>query len=105
MTQDTHTLPEIAVGRRNWTFLGKRSRRKTMTILSSFVSLCEMNKIDPLARFHDVLAGVPAHSIQKLDQLLHRIGPREPANTLSSLEGNTSSTFFGVYVLLITHKF
>lgn len=64
------SLRGIAVGRRNWTFLGSDRGGKTMAILRSFVSSCELNKIDPFAWFHDVLARIPAHSIQKLHQLL-----------------------------------
>jgi transposase len=64
------SLRGIAVGRRNWTFLGSDRGGKTMAILRSFVSSCELNKIDPFAWFRDVLARIPAHSIQKLDQLL-----------------------------------
>jgi transposase len=71
------SLRGIAVGRRNWTFLGSDRGGKTMAILRSFVSSCEMNKIDPFAWFRDVLARIPAHSIQKLDQLLpHNWAPQ-----------------------------
>jgi transposase len=64
------SLRGLAVGRRNWTFLGSDRGGKTMAILRSFVGSCELNKIDPFAWFHDVLARIPTHSIQKLDQLL-----------------------------------
>jgi transposase len=48
-----------------------------MAILRSFVSSCELNKIDPFTWFRDVLARIPAHSIQKLDQLLpHNWAPQ-----------------------------
>ena len=64
------SLRGLALGRRNWTFLGSDRGGKTMAILRSFVSSCELNKIDPFAWFHDVLAHIPAHSIQKLHELL-----------------------------------
>lgn len=64
------SLRGIAVGRNNWTFLGSDRGGKTMAILRSFVPSCELNKLDPFAWFRDVLARIPAHSIQKLDQLL-----------------------------------
>jgi hypothetical protein len=75
------SLRGIALGRRNWTFFGSDRGGKTMAILPSFVSSCEVNKIDPFAWFHDVLARIPAHSIQKLDQLLPITGRRKPINT------------------------
>jgi transposase len=72
------SLRGIAVGRRNWTFLGSDRGGKTMAILRSFVSSCELNKIDPFAWLRDVLARIPAHSIQKLDQLLpHNWAPKQ----------------------------
>ena len=60
----------MAVGRRNWTFLDSDRSGKTMAILRSFVSSCELNKIDPFAWFKDVLTRIPAQSIQKLNQLM-----------------------------------
>jgi transposase len=64
------SLRGIAVGRNNWTFLGSDRGGKTMAILRSFVSSCELNKLDPFHWFRDVLARIPSHSIQKLEQLL-----------------------------------
>jgi transposase len=67
------SLRGIAVGRHNWMFVGSDRGGKTMAILRSFVGSCELAKVEPFAWFHDVLARVAAHSIQKLDELLpHR---------------------------------
>jgi transposase len=71
------SLRGIAVGRRNWTFLGSDRGGKTMAILRSFVSSCELNNVDPFAWFQDVLARIPAHSIQRLDQLLPHNWPAQ----------------------------
>jgi len=73
------SLRGLAVGRNNWTFLGSDRGGKTMAILRSFVSSCELNQIDPFAWFRDVLARIPSHSIQKLDELLpHNWVPQTP---------------------------
>jgi transposase len=64
------SLRGIAVGRHNWTFLGSDRGGKTMAILRSFVTSCELHKLDPFAWLRDVLTRIPSHSIQKLDQLL-----------------------------------
>jgi transposase len=46
-----------------------------MAIPRTFVSTCELVKIDPFARFRDALSRIGEHSIQKLDELLpHRWG-------------------------------
>ena len=74
------SLRGIAVGRNNWTFLGSDRGGKTMAILRSFVSSCELNKVDPFAWFRDVLGRISSHSIQKLDELLpHNWAAAQPA--------------------------
>jgi transposase len=63
----------IAVGRHNWLFVGSDRGGQTMAILRSFVSTCELVKLDPFAWFEDVLRRIGEHSIQKLAELLpHR---------------------------------
>jgi len=64
------SLRGVAIGRNNWTFLGSDRGGRTMAVLRSFVGSCELSKIDPFAWFRDVLARIPTHSIQQLDQLL-----------------------------------
>jgi hypothetical protein len=64
------SLRGIAVGRNNWTFLGSDRGGKTMAILRSLVTSCELNKIDPFTWFRDVLGRIASHSILKLDELL-----------------------------------
>ena len=67
------SLRGIAVGRHNWTFLGSDRGGRTMAILRSFVSSCELNHIDPFTWFRDVLARIASHSVLKLDELFpHR---------------------------------
>lgn len=74
------SLRGIAVGRNNWTFLGSDRAGKTMAILRSFVTSCELNKVDPFAWFRDVLGRISSHSIQKLDRLLpHNWAAAQPA--------------------------
>jgi transposase len=67
------SLRGVAVGRHNWTFFGSDRGGRTMAILRSFVSSCELNGIDPFAWFRDVLQRVGSYSIHKLEELLpHR---------------------------------
>ena len=67
------SLRGIAVGRRNWLFLGSDRGGQTMAILRSFVGSCELAKVDPFAWFEDVLSRVGEASIQSLEELLpHR---------------------------------
>jgi transposase len=67
------SLRGVAVGRRNWMFVGSDRGGRTMAILRSFVGSCEMVKVDPFAWFQDVLSRIGEQSIQALDELLpHR---------------------------------
>lgn len=67
------TLRCFAVGRANWTFFGSDRGGKTAAVLRSFVTSCELVKVDPFAWFHDVLSRIADHPITKLDELLpHR---------------------------------
>ena len=67
------SLRGIAVGRRNWTFVGSDRGGLTMAVLRSFVTSCELAKVDPFAWFEDVLRRTGQCSIQQLDDLLpHR---------------------------------
>ncbi|HEY2857949.1 MAG TPA: IS66 family transposase [Terracidiphilus sp.] len=67
------SLRGIAVGRNNWVFLGSDRGGRTMAVLRSFVSSCELVKVDPFAWFRDVLSRIATHAITKLDELLpHR---------------------------------
>ncbi len=63
----------FAVGRANWTFFGSDRGGRTAAVLRSFVTSCELAKVDPFAWFRDVLSRIAGHSITKLDELLpHR---------------------------------
>jgi hypothetical protein len=63
----------FAVGRANWTFFGSDRGGKTAAVLRSFVTSCELVKLDPFAWFRDVLSRIADPSMAKLDeQLPHR---------------------------------
>jgi transposase len=67
------SLRGIAVGRHNWTFVGSDRGGKTMAVLRSFVTSCELAKVDPFTWFQDVLTRIGDYSMQQLDELLpHR---------------------------------
>ena len=63
----------FAVGRNNWTFFGSDRGGRTAAVLRSFVTSCELLKVDPFAWFRDVLSRIADHPITRLDELLpHR---------------------------------
>jgi transposase len=67
------SLRSFAVGRNNWTFFGSDNGGKTAAVLRSFVSSCELVRIDPFSWFRDVLSRIAEHPITRLEELLpHR---------------------------------
>jgi transposase len=61
---------DIALGRRNWTFFGSDQGGKTAAVLRSFIASCKRCGIEPFAWFRDVLSRIPAHSVNRLHELL-----------------------------------
>jgi hypothetical protein len=67
------SLRSFAVGRNNWTFFGSDNGGKTAAVLRSFVSSCELLRIDPYAWLRDVLGRISEHPVKRLEELLpHR---------------------------------
>lgn len=67
------SLRGFAIGRNNWTFFGSDNGGKTAAVLRSFVTSCELVKIDPFAWFRDVLGRIADHPMKRLEELLpHR---------------------------------
>lgn len=60
----------FALGRANWMFFGSDNGGMTAAILRSFITSCELVKVDPSRWFHDVLSRIADHPINKLDELL-----------------------------------
>jgi transposase len=60
----------IAVGRGNWTFFGSDNGGRTAAILRSFITSCELVKVDPFAWFRDVLSRISDHPVNRLNELL-----------------------------------
>jgi transposase len=63
------TLRAMAVGRKNWLFMGSKAGGKAATILASFVATCKQHNIHPRLYFEDVLKRL-AYDPTDLDVLL-----------------------------------
>ncbi len=86
------SLRGFAVGRNNWTFFGSDNGGKTAAVLRSFVTSCELVKIDSFAWFKDVLGRIADPPIQRLDELLpHRWAQTDPAITPKLAESSPES--------------
>ena len=64
------SLRGVAVGRRNWTFLGSDNGGRTAAVLTSLIATCKRHHIDPFAYLRDVFQRISAHPASRLADLL-----------------------------------
>jgi transposase len=64
------SLRGIAVGRRNWTFLGSDTGGRTAAILTSITTTCKHLGVDPYQYLRDVFQRISTHPQNTLDELL-----------------------------------
>jgi transposase len=63
-------MKRIAIGRKNWLFVGSDNGGRTAAVLFSFTSTCHRLGIDPWAYLQDVLTRLPGLPADRLDELL-----------------------------------
>ena len=60
----------MAVGRRNWLFMGSERGGAAAAIYMTLVATCRRAGVNPFDYFHDVFARIQSHSSHKLDELI-----------------------------------
>jgi len=60
----------IALGRKNWLFVGSEKGGHTAATLMTFTATCRKNKINTWAYLKDVLQRIQSHPISRLEELL-----------------------------------
>ena len=60
----------IALGRKNWLFLGSETGGQTAAILMTFCTTCRKRKVNTWEYLADILRRINDHPIQKIDELL-----------------------------------
>lgn len=69
-------LRTIALGRKNFLFVGDEDTGENLAGLYSLVATCEANQVDPIAYLQDVLMRIDDHPNSQIDDLLpHRWHP------------------------------
>jgi len=63
-------MKRIAIGRKNWLFVGSPRGGQTAAVLFSFTSTCQRLGVEPWAYLQDVLTRLPAMSVDHLGDLL-----------------------------------
>jgi transposase len=64
------SLRGIAVGRRNWTFLGSDNGGRTAAVLTSLIASCKRLSVDPFAYLRDLFERISSHPQTRLAELL-----------------------------------
>lgn len=79
----------VALGRKNFLFVGDEDCGENLAGLYSLVATCEANAVDPIAYLADVLLRIDTHPASAIDDLLpHRWRPPDPAAT-AALQAQT----------------
>ena len=67
----------IALGRKNWLFVGSEGGGETAAILLLLVQTCKAHKINPQEYLEDVMRRLLSHNSQKLHELLPEAWAKE----------------------------
>ena len=65
-----NALRGIALGRKNWMFLGSNRDGRTAAILFSFMATCHRRDVEPFAYLRDVLGRISDHPMSRIEELL-----------------------------------
>ncbi|SLK13514.1 Transposase [Novosphingobium mathurense] len=65
-----NALRGVALGRRNWMFVGSTTGGDASALFFSLVETCKLNGIEPEAWFTDVIERIGNHPINRIDELL-----------------------------------
>ncbi len=60
----------IAVGRKNWLFIGSEGGGGAVAIAYTLIETAKLNGVDPQAWLTDTLVRIADHKITKLDELM-----------------------------------
>jgi len=88
-------MKRIAIGRKNWLFVGSDNGGRTAAVLFSFTSTCHRLGVEPWAYLQDVLTRLPTTPAERLAELLpdRWQAARPPATpTDTEASGNSTST-------------
>jgi len=63
-------MKRVAIGRKNWLFVGSAQGGRTAAVLLSFTSTCYRLGVEPWAYLQDVLTRLPTAAAEQVDELL-----------------------------------
>jgi transposase len=65
-----NALRRVALGRKNWLFVGSDNGGETAAILFTMIATCQRHKVNPVEYLRDVLTRIAAHPANQLRQLM-----------------------------------
>jgi hypothetical protein len=65
-----NSLRPVALGRKNWLFIGTEDSGDRTAVIMSLIASCKANAHNPHAYLSDVLTRLPTHPYNRLDELL-----------------------------------
>lgn len=63
-------MKPVAIGRRNWTFVGSKNGGKAMAIAYTLIETAKLNDVNPQAWLTDTLSRIADHKINRIDELM-----------------------------------
>ena len=66
------TLRMVAIGRKNWLFVGHDNGGRRAAVVYSLVASCKLCGIDPFAYLRDILTRISTHLASRIEELLSR---------------------------------
>jgi transposase len=82
-------MKRIAIGRKNWLFVGSDHGGRTAAVLLSFASSCQRLAVEPWAYLQDVLGRLPTTPVDELEALLPDRWQAARASQGEPSKGNT----------------
>ena len=79
----------IALGRKNYLFAGSDNGGNRASTIYSLIETCKLNTIDPEAYLRDILARIPDHKINRINELLP--WNWQAAQNVATLDGHDPS--------------
>ena len=70
MNAAERALRPIALGRKNYLFMGSLAGGKAASIAYTLIETAKLNGVDPQASLADVLQRIPEHPSNRIDELL-----------------------------------
>ena len=65
-----NSIRPVAIGRKNYLFAGSHEAAERSAMLYSLLGTCKMHNINPFIWLRDILKRLPAHHINKIEELL-----------------------------------